>query len=65
MIDWKFARVEECVFNGAEIGSSLGKLYAGYAYKISFKSSKEGILGPIVVYLDKNSYKFLGIALRD
>jgi hypothetical protein len=62
--DWKTAKVEESILNGNEIYSSIGKYYSVNAYKVSFRNFKDGVLGPIVVYLDKDSYRFLGIGLR-
>lgn len=34
-------------------------------YKITFRTNNEGILGPINIYIDKNSYSVLGVDLRD
>ncbi|MFL0267733.1 hypothetical protein [Candidatus Clostridium radicumherbarum] len=62
--EWKTAKVEESILKGNEIYSSIGKYYSVNAYKVSFRNFKNGVLGPIVVYLDKDSYRFLGIGLR-
>lgn len=64
MNNWKTAKVEESTLNGNEIYSSIGKYYSASAYKVSFRNFTDGVLGPIVVYLDKDSYRFLGIGLR-
>jgi len=34
-------------------------------YRVIFRTNNEAILGPIQVYIDKKTYKFLGIDLRD
>lgn len=34
-------------------------------YKITFSTNNEGTLGPINIYIDKNSYSVLGADLRD
>lgn len=35
------------------------------AYRVSFDNGNPSKLGPITVYLDKNSYKFLGVDIRE
>ena len=34
-------------------------------YKVTFRTTNEGILGPIIIYIDKNSYSVLGGDLRE
>jgi hypothetical protein len=34
-------------------------------YKVIFRTNNQSLLGPITIYVDKNSYKILGIDLRD
>lgn len=68
IIDWKNAKVDECKYKSDHIiGSTNGSVnIRGKAvYRVNFKTTDEALLGPIIVYIDKNSYNVLGNDFRD
>ncbi len=52
IIDWKNAPVTETTYQEKNI------------YFVSFKTSKDLVLGPILVYIDKTSLVVIGYAMR-
>lgn len=52
IVDWKQALVTETIYQDKS------------AYSVSFKTSDDALLGPIIVYVDKSSQIVLGQALR-
>lgn len=52
IIDWENAPVTETTYQEKNI------------FSVSFKTSKDLLLGPIVVYIDKTSLVVIGYALR-
>ena len=68
VVDWESAKVEE--YNSStdhSVGSpnGLANIKDKYTYKVIFRTNNEGLLGPITVYIDKDTYEILGIDLRD
>lgn len=53
--------------NDHSVGSPIGAINIKDkdTYKVTFGTNNEGTLGPITVYLDRNTYKVLGGDLRD
>ena len=68
IIDWKSAKVEEykpstdCIIGGSKGAINIKDKDT---YKLTFRTDNEGILGPITMYVDMNSYEILGGDLRD
>ena len=68
VISWKDGKVEQYKStNDHSIGSPNGSvnIKGKDTYKVMFRTNNEGILGPIIIYIDKNSYSVLGGDLRD
>jgi hypothetical protein len=68
VINWKNAMVEG--YNATtnhSIGSVNGliNIKDKAVYKVTFRTNNEGLLGPITLYLDKNTYVMVGEDLRD
>lgn len=67
IIDWKGASVEKYKAETKHtIAGPTGpvNIKSKDTYKVTFKTNMDGLLGPIVVYLDSNSYKILGSDFR-
>lgn len=68
LIDYENAEVEEYRCAGDHYVASLNghiNLKDKDTYKVTFNTSNDALLGPIIIYLDKTSYSVLGIDLRD
>lgn len=52
---------EYFIFNGSEATDINGMK----VYRVTFKSKKDELLGPIVVYLDRENLKILGMDYRE
>lgn len=67
IINWKEAKVEECKYTTDHIVISQSgnsddsvNLKGIDTYKITFSTTNEGILGPIIIYIDMNTFNALG-----
>lgn len=68
IVDWKSAKVQED-------NDSAGYLVAGPngvvstkgkdTYIITFKTNGAAALGPVMVFMDRNTYEIIGVGLRD
>ena len=68
IVDCENAKVEE--YNTStdhSVGSPNGlvNIKDKNTIKVTFRTNNEGLLGPITVYIDKDTYEILGIDLRD
>lgn len=66
-IEWTAAPVELLVADGRAVIASSGQvlnLEGLETYTVTFQTSMDGLLGPIVVYLDKNLHRVLGQLAR-
>jgi hypothetical protein len=68
IVDWKNAEVQEdndsvgyLVANQNGVVSTKGK----DTYIITFKTNSHYALGPVMVFMDRNTYKIIGVGLRD
>lgn len=51
--EWKNAPIIESTFNNTP------------AYRVTYQTTDNALLGPITVYVDKDTYEYLGQDLRD
>ncbi|PJI09581.1 MULTISPECIES: hypothetical protein [Clostridium] len=68
VINWKDAKVTEKSVpqnDDSVISTGKGILNGKDIYIVDFHTSDEEILGTLIVYVEKNSYKILGVGLRD
>lgn len=68
IIDWKNASVEEVEFNeNYTINTKADSVNIKNikAYKVTFDTTDKELLGPIVVYLNKDNIDVLGIDYRE
>jgi hypothetical protein len=65
---WKGAKVEEYIdiTDHSVAGPNRGVNIKGIdAYKITFSTTNEGILGPLTIYVDKNTFNVIGTDFRE
>jgi hypothetical protein len=68
IIDWKNAEVERDVNSeGGLVGGPNGivDLRGKNIYRVTFRTNNEASAGPICVAMDMNTYKIIGVGLRD
>lgn len=66
--DWENAKVEMIRFSEDHYVDASGRsvnIKNKPAYRVTFHIVNEGMLGPIAVYIDKNTDRLLGQDLRD
>jgi hypothetical protein len=52
-MDWRKAKVEETTFNNVSV------------HAVTFNTTQDALLGPIIIYIDSNTHVVLGKAARD
>jgi len=66
IINWENAEVEEFKSpTEMHLGNSSVNIEGKETYRITFNVQNEAVLGPIVMFVDKDSYKISGVGLRD
>lgn len=68
ILNWETATVEEVNFEEEHVVATKTAsvdIRNIEAYKVTFTTHKDELLGPIVIYLDKNNLNLLGLDFRE
>lgn len=68
ILNWETATVEEVNFEEEHVvatKTASADIRNIEAYKVTFTTHKDELLGPIVIYLDKNNLNVLGLDFRE